>query len=264
MSLRITPHGIVIIGLNIITLIMAINYHNNLLYAVSYLWLALIITSGIRSSLLFKKVTPNHWLYDDIFAKTPALFTLRLNDNGYCDTLRIKGYKGITWKTNLQQRGKQTLYPPKLEGLDTLGIWAYCKPIEPIVDVWVFAHPKAHIHLNDHTQACKTESHENDDIQQLRTYRSEDSFKSIDWKASARSQDWVARDYHGQQTDKSYQLDWQNLNNLNDDKKRETLTAWVLELNQRGHNWDLRIPHLYLESLTGHQHRTRCLIALAG
>ncbi|MEO8002668.1 MAG: DUF58 domain-containing protein, partial [Arenimonas sp.] len=99
-------------------------------------------------------------------------------------------------------------------------------------------------------------------LHQLREYRHGDAKKQIAWKASARGENLLVREYETQ-TAKEIQLDWFSLNALPYEARVSRLARWVLVAEQSTCRYSLRLPQEFIASGNGPEQRHACLRALA-
>ncbi len=101
-----------------------------------------------------------------------------------------------------------------------------------------------------------------DDFAGLRNYRSGDSLRHIHWKAVARDQDLLTKQFGGDQTEELW-LAWDDVPELDDEQRLSILTRWVLDAEKAGVEYGLRLPGVEVELGRGSDHQSRCLTELA-
>jgi uncharacterized protein (DUF58 family) len=102
-----------------------------------------------------------------------------------------------------------------------------------------------------------------DDFAGLRTYHPGDSPRRIAWKAAARSDTFLTKQFSGSAAAELW-LDFGDIPDaLGLEAKLSRLARWVLESETGGLRFGLRLPGLELEPSAGAAHRDRCLQALA-
>lgn len=102
-----------------------------------------------------------------------------------------------------------------------------------------------------------------DDFAGLRTFHPGDSSRRIAWKAFARSEVFLSKQFSGSGTGQLW-LDFADLpNRLGVEGKLSRLTRWVIESEAAGLRYGLRLPGNQFEPDAGALHRDRCLQALA-
>jgi len=100
------------------------------------------------------------------------------------------------------------------------------------------------------------------DFAGLRPFQPGDSLRRIAWKAYARGQGLLTKQYAG--TDVvSHVFDWESLPALGTEARLAQLCRWVLEAHERGEAYGLRLPGVVIEPNVGPAQRERCLNALA-
>lgn len=105
-----------------------------------------------------------------------------------------------------------------------------------------------------------------EDFDGLAAYQPGEPLSRLAWKSLARQ-----HDAHAEPLVKTFVapqhgdlwLDWQALPGLDAESRLSHLTRWVLEADQRGLRYGLRLPGLSLAPGSGATHRLRCLNSLA-
>ncbi len=101
-----------------------------------------------------------------------------------------------------------------------------------------------------------------DELAWLREFREGDSPRQVAWKAYARGQPLLVREYHGagaQQRD----FDYEALPGLDMEERLSQLTRWILDAAARGEAWVLRLPGTAPMAGEGSDHLHHCLTRLA-
>lgn len=101
-----------------------------------------------------------------------------------------------------------------------------------------------------------------DDFAGLRGYRSGDSLKHIHWKALAREQGLLTKQFGGDRSERLW-LDWRMLEGREIEVRLSQLCRWVIEAEQQGVEYGLWLPDQIIEPGRGHAHQQQCLQALA-
>lgn len=101
-----------------------------------------------------------------------------------------------------------------------------------------------------------------DDFGGLREYRPGDSPRHIAWKAVARGEEMLTKEFSGE-ADGRLWLDWGGLDPLGQEDRLSRLTRWVMEADAAGMAYGLRLPDAEYGPAQGEAHRRRCLAALA-
>jgi uncharacterized protein (DUF58 family) len=96
----------------------------------------------------------------------------------------------------------------------------------------------------------------------LRDYRGGDALRRVAWRASARHDRLLVKEFAEPQTE-DVVLDWHRLHELDHERRIEQLTRWVLDAHREGRVFRLVLPDQTLGPAQGDAHRERCLRELA-
>jgi uncharacterized protein (DUF58 family) len=103
---------------------------------------------------------------------------------------------------------------------------------------------------------------EGDDFAGLREWRAGESMRHVDWKAAARGQRLLIKQWTGIAGD-LLTLDWGSLPELGLEARLSQLTRWAILAEQGGATYGLSLPGARLEPARGEAHFHACLRALA-
>ena len=105
--------------------------------------------------------------------------------------------------------------------------------------------------------------HGQDDFVGLRRYQAGDSLKHVAWKAVARGQPVMTKQFTGVQAGQLW-LAWSDLPaEMRLEARLSRLTRWTLDASRKGLSFGLELPGISLGPNAGHAHEARCLAALA-
>ena len=97
----------------------------------------------------------------------------------------------------------------------------------------------------------------------MRSYHPGDSPRHIAWKAAARGQGLLTKQFSGR-ADAELWLDWRQLPvMMNLEQKLSQLARWVIDAHAGGASFGLRLPGATIPMASGDAQRERCLEALA-
>lgn len=102
----------------------------------------------------------------------------------------------------------------------------------------------------------------NDEFIGLRNYRTGDSLKHIAWKYLAKGKGLLSKEYDNQQLSMQW-LDWFSLQGMGVEERLSHLTGWVLQAEQEGRAYGIKLPQLEIKPNVGDVHRELCLKHLA-
>ncbi len=103
---------------------------------------------------------------------------------------------------------------------------------------------------------------EGDDFGGVRAWRTGESQRHIDWKAAARGQPLLIKQWSGD-ADTTVLLDWESLADLAPEARLSQLARWVVQAERGGCQYALRLPGISLPSMRGEAHYHACLRRLA-
>jgi uncharacterized protein (DUF58 family) len=101
-----------------------------------------------------------------------------------------------------------------------------------------------------------------DEFQSLRSYKPGDTPRQIAWKALAREQGLLVKEF-GALASSDLWLDYESLPSLSVEDRLSRLTWWVLEAERLQRSYGLKLPGKVIAPAQGVTHRTACLTALA-
>lgn len=103
---------------------------------------------------------------------------------------------------------------------------------------------------------------EGDDFAGTRAYQRGESQRHIDWKAAARGQPLLIKQWAGE-ADEILDLDWDHLAPLEHEARLSQLARWVVMAERGGASYGLRLPSLTVAPGRDEAHFHECLRALA-
>ncbi len=101
-----------------------------------------------------------------------------------------------------------------------------------------------------------------DDFTGLRNYHPGDSLRHIHWKALAKEQGLLTKQFAGEDNRELW-LDWRSLPQLDNEARLSQLTRWVVDAHKNGLVYGLWIPGAEIAPNKGRAHQHHCLRLLA-
>ena len=101
-----------------------------------------------------------------------------------------------------------------------------------------------------------------EEFNMLRAYRAGDTPKQIAWKALAREQGLLTKEFNATASSELY-VDWEDARAGDVESRLSILCHWILQAEQFGQAYGLRLPGRDIPPSRGEAHRARCLEALA-
>lgn len=282
-----TRFGLALAATLLVMLLASINYSLSLGYALSFLiggiaWMS--IHHAFRN-LVDLSITPGR--VEPAFCGTPVHFGVVLDNTGTRPRTglqlrptrlkpatetepfdlpaasRIQQYVAIT----SPQRGWLQLPRLTLETQHPLGLIRAWSLIQPDLRGLVYPTPESHApdlpYGVDDRPGDGPRNQGQDDFAGLRHHQPADSPRHVAWKAVARGGPWRTKTFDGG-AHCTIWLDWQALPaSLDTEARLSRLTRWVIDAEQAGLEYGLRIPGTTLPPAQGAPHRHACLTALA-
>ncbi len=264
--------------------LMAINFQNSLIYALTFWLLALIVISIFFTYRNLAGVTIKAIQSHACFAGEKAVFEIEVR----CPENQKKSAISLGWKdqdvaqVNLQNHHtvriklshdtkKRGLFKPDKISIFTVypvGLvvaWSYA-----MLDMESIIYPKPLLQDTAENQQSKSDDAEagkeiargSTDFSGIREYQAGDSPKHIHWGAYAKTGKAYTKtfvDYANQEL----WLDWDSLAITGIELKLSHLSAKILQYHQEQQVYGLKIPGKTIPPATGEAHKTMCLTALA-
>lgn len=101
-----------------------------------------------------------------------------------------------------------------------------------------------------------------DDFLGFRNYHPGDSPRHVDWKAVARGQELLTKQFSDTENQELW-LDWDMLQGLDTEARLNQLCRWVIDIDASGSRYGLKLPGKQIAIGIGSEQRHRCLEALA-
>lgn len=101
-----------------------------------------------------------------------------------------------------------------------------------------------------------------EEFNMLRPYHAGDPPRQIAWKALAREQGLLSKEFSATASAELW-LDWNEARAADPEARLSALAHWVMEAERMGQSYGLRLPGTLIAPDRGEMHRARCLEALA-
>ena len=195
---------------------------------------------------------------------------LRLPDSGGdpagIDTIPAGKSGRVTLRFSAPARGEHEIERLCLTSLYPLGFLRASKRIGAPQRYLVYPKPAGDPNLpTGSARSMQNRPHpqlgEGDDFAGVRAYVPGESQRHIDWKAVARGQALMTKQFTAE-TDGLLYLDFADVRQDSEGRLSQ-LTLWVIEAERARHPYGLRLPTMEIPPSIGEQHFHRCLRALA-
>lgn len=274
--------GVVFALILLAMLIGAINYQNSLAFVLTFLLTSLSVVSMIHAvrNLYGLRIRAGH--PQAVFVGDHALFPVNLENPQGTRRIALKlmfpqqepktldlaqdGGQWIAIPLQATHRGylrpgRITLYSRFPLGL--FHTWSY---VNLSMNCLVYPRPDNSQGLPpqmlQQRGSAGDQGRGSDDFASLRPYHAGDSLHHVHWKALAREQGLMTKQFGGGVIEELW-LHWEQLGTLTVEQRLSRLTRWVLEADSLGVTYGLTLPDQEIPLGQGSDHRRRCLEALA-
>ena len=279
-----TRAGLMLALTLLVLLVASINYQLNLGYLLTFLLAGCALVGMHVSHRTLRGMTMNLIAPDAVYAGATALFHVNLQnlrrhprhavgltvlDSGQWVWADVPGQGSSSLQLAWQPGGRglrrlptlsaQTLFP-----LGTFRVWTLWRPAAQVL---VYPKPEAGApalpagQSQDGSNPAKTLQRQGEP-DGLRPYRRGDTLKSIVWKKAAKTGELVSRDRLALQQRELW-LERQHTGLSQPEPQLSRLCAWVLQADQSGLRYGLRLAAQDIAPDHGPAHLQRCLRALA-
>jgi uncharacterized protein (DUF58 family) len=275
-----TGFGLFLAAMLTTMLVGGLNYNNNPALLLVFLLAGVAHNSLVHAHLILSGISLKAVHADPVFAGQNLRLKLRFDARGarerpglqlLCGDARcnfdLHADDEVEAALDLATHQRGWLEPGRLRlsTLRPLGLarsWSWLRPdtrllIYPTLDANAPPLPEA---LGD-GDSPRTRAH-GEQPHHLREYRPGDMPRQIAWKASARADRLLVREYESAVA-RDITLDWQALGELGREEKIRRLARWVVEAERSGSRYALFLPGERIPAGRGAEHRHACLRALA-
>ncbi len=277
-----TRQGLFFLAVLLVMLIGATNYSNNMAFALTFLLGSTLFVSILHTYRNLVGLELKLTRVDDCFAGGHAGFALNLVNPGNRQRFDIKLLCNQGVKTHLTidghdcgqaelvisapRRGRLPLGRITIFTTYPFGLvlsWAY---VDVEGEALVYPRPSEIVAPATRSPAAG-EGQEipepgSDDFHGFRQYQPGDSLRHINWKALAREQGLVTKQFHRHTTPELW-FDWMTVTGNNTEERLSRLCRMVLDAENRQQQYGLRMPSTEIPLGNGPQHQRRCLQQLA-
>ena len=277
-----TRAGLGFAGLLLVMLLGAINYNNNLIFGFTFLLTGLALVTMLHTyrNLTYLQLHVGHgrpgfagenvgfqiWLRpgDDRYRYNVEL---RASDSHSTDLVDITAEGSSTWLyRDAPRRGRLTLGAVTVTTCFPLGLFRAWSRLEFANSELVYPAPAA-TGPQPPAPADQGKGHASleagqDDFRGLRNYHPGDSLRHVHWKALAREQGLLTKEFAAPHAPECW-FDFQATPENEVEAKLRRLCRWVLDAERARLRYGLRLPGLSIDPARGVAHRNHCLAVLA-
>ncbi len=266
----------------LVMLVAAINYQNNMSFALTFLLANLFVVAVLHTFANLSGLTIQAVRASPVFAGQHSEFEVLLSRSSerqyYAIHMKWRGGDGIT--VNLRernevhaklfvetaQRGWHNPGRLLLESVYPLGLLRTWTWVDLDIHALVYPRPLASGPLpgvtTDKPDGSAVPVPGSDDFYGLRDYQRGDSLRHVFWKSVAKGQPLQSKQYTAY-ADRSVWLDWTLFEGLPAEQRLSNLCYWVLDCDRANEEYGLRLPGVVVEPDCGDSHRLLVLRHLA-
>jgi len=276
-----TYYGVLFSMLLMLLLVGSTNYNNSLGFVLTFLLASVGLVSIIHTyrNLLHLKIGTGK--ASAVFCGSVATFYLQLEKpdsaSRYNICIRFKGEPPVI--TNISddaiaeikltrpttRRGWQPLEQITIDSVFPLGLFRAWSHFTLPKSCLVYPQP-AEQSLPPASKGSGTGKNNTpnggDDFIGFRSYQPGDSPRHVNWKAAAHSNDLLTKRFGDNESSELW-LDWDSRPDLDIEARLSQLCRWVIDAEQSGSQYGLRVPGTTIPLGQGSGHQHRCLEILA-
>lgn len=272
-------YGLLVIGL----LTGSINYSISIGFAMTFLLAGLGAISMLHTWRNLANLTLSMRRSNPVFSGEQATFECIVSEHNnrsrYSifatfaesepDLQDITALAESTFKLTLNSEKRGWLKAPRITfstefPVSLFYVWAYAETHHQCL---IYPKPSSHSDLlpstdSDGATGQLSTVQGDDDFAGHRNYQFGDSPKRVDWKASSREQGLLTKQFQGEASSTLW-LDFNATTGNDIELKISQLTRWVVDAEDKGLKYGLRMPQRSIQPNTGVAHYHQCLSALA-
>ena len=268
----------------VVLLIGSINYALSLGFALTFFLAGLGLAGMVHTARNLARIAVTAGRAEPVFAGESAQFRLYLDGRAAFDRPAVlarhlgsgsqlvvdippRGAAEVVLAVPAEKRGRLPLGRVMLETRFPLGLFRAWSYLEPDTRCVVYPRPERSplppFTGESAAGAVPTPLPGSDDFAGLRGYQRSDSPRHIAWKAVARSEEMLTKQFAGDAASELW-LDARLLpSGLSLEQTLSRLAGWVLAAERIGAHYGLRLPGVEIAPARGDAHRAACLQALA-
>jgi len=266
----------------LVMLIAAINYQNNMSFALTFLLANLFVVAVFHTFANLSGLTVHAVRASPVFNGQLAEYEIMVSrpKRRQYFGLRFRWGTPDVVEVNLQQHDEMPvkLFLPtqqrgwhrpgrlRLESVYPLGLLRAWTWLDLDLRALVYPRPLPSDALagvaSDQPDGSTQPVSGSDDFFGLRDYRKGDPLRHVFWKSVAKGQSLQSKQYAAY-ADRSLWLDWAQFEGLPPEQRLSHLCYWVLELDRGSEEYGLRLPGVTISPNRGEAHRQQVLKQLA-
>lgn len=278
-----TRRGLGLVLTIVLLLLMAFIYNNNLVYFLAFLLASIFFITILHTFKALSGLVVQAGYAQPVFAGESAGFQVTVSnpareprlevaislDSEQVFALAANESKGLTLYAPAVRRGWLPISTVTLSSSYPFGIFRAWSPLRFDSRVLVYPKPSRQVipfplGSGEHSDAERyLDRQGNEDFNGIRAYRSGDSLRQIHWKAYAKGQGLVSKQYASQAGGTEMWLNLDSAPGAGIEERLGQLCRWIIDAEQAGLSYGLQLPGKLIAPDTGLSHYETCLEALA-
>ena len=279
-----TRTGFFFLFVLLVMLVAAINYQNNMSFALTFLLANLFVIAVLHTFANLSGLTVQAVRASPVFAGQRSQFEFMLSrpdskphfaihgewrkGGGDSTTVNLIDQDEVHSSLFVETEKRGWHHPGRLllESVYPLGLLRTWTWVDLDIRALVYPRPLASGDLpgiaTDQPDGSSVPVPGSDDFYGLRDYQAGDSLRHVFWKTVAKGQPLQTKVYTAY-ADRSVWLDWELFDGLPTEIRLSHLCYWVLEFDRANEEYGLRLPGTVIEPDCGDSHREKVLRQLA-
>ena len=282
-SLRIRPTsaGLGFFLMVLCGFLLSVNFSNNLIFAMTFLLVAIALVSWYHTWLNLKGLVVSDWRTAPVFAGQPLLFTAKVENPGkrFRHGLQARAGKlgtsgeihlGGDCKAELQlslarrPRGLSPAAGVFITSCFPLGLFEGRLRTGDLPRCLVYPQPLGNQPLPENMAGKQAhQNRESTTYTDMRRYSPGDPPSRISWRAFARFDQLYTKEFDGAAGLPALWLSWDSAYGKGMEEKVSQLCRWVVDARKQNREYGLQLPGLLVEPAGDERHYRRCLEILA-
>lgn len=276
-KLRLTANGWVFLLAVVTIFLVSINYSNNLIFSFCFILLAVFLVSfwlnlrnilGIEGRVI--AADPVHagqsLVYRVLIENSSAHHKAQLHITGATELVSVasgdSAYASVS--QTVHERGQRPEQAVRVASRWPLELFELS--CEVCLCPTVLIYPQAVEHKPVQLRTIGDDAHlhdASDELAGLKAYQTGDNLRRVHWKSLAKHDQWVVRQFDGEEGEPSGWLCWDDTVSLQYEERISCLTEWVVYCYTTNREFGLRLPNRSITPAKGSQQLYQCLSALA-
>nr|WP_321465075.1 DUF58 domain-containing protein [uncultured Desulfobulbus sp.] len=278
---RLAPAGWGFFGLIGCGFLLSINFSNNLIFAMTFLLVAVALVGWYFTRVNLAGVVPADWQVEPVFAGQTAVYRLQAENRSRQDRYGLRvAAKGadsegehllargeraeMVLRRSAKKRGTLPHSAATIRSAFPLGLFEARLRAGELPRCLVYPEPVGAQALPEHLpNRSAHQLKESGSYTDMRRYNPGDPLSRISWQALARFDELYTKEFDGAQGQSALWLRWEDLRVTAVEDRLSQLCRWVLDAHRLGREYGLELPGTRLEPACEEKHLRACLKALA-